>query len=190
MNGNESRYCQRIFDMSITYNNNMNKLKHNIIIGIIFVLITGTISHFVYDWSGKNPILGLIFPINESVWEHMKLCFFPMLFYSYYMNQKVKDDYPCVTSSLLFGILMSTFLIPVHFYSYSGTLGYNSTFLDISTFILSVLLSFTVIYKFTLSCKLPRYMPLLKFAVIITAVCFIIFTYFPPNLGIFKDPTR
>ena len=57
----------------------MNSLKSNMILGTVFVLITGTISHFIYDWSGQNYILGLIFPTNESTWEHMKLVFFPML---------------------------------------------------------------------------------------------------------------
>lgn len=168
----------------------MDKLKRYTIIGIIFVLITGTLAHFVYDWSGNNAVLGLIFPINESVWEHMKLSFFPMLVYSLYMDKKVRDEYPCVTSSLLFGTLMSTFLIPVLFYSYSGILGYTSTVLDIATFIVSVLLSFWAVYRLSLSCRLVSYTPLLQFAVIITAVCFVIFTYFPPDIGIFQEPAK
>lgn len=35
----------------------VSSLKFYVIKGIIFVLITGTISHFVYDWSGNNFIL-------------------------------------------------------------------------------------------------------------------------------------
>ena len=57
----------------------MNTLKKYIIKGTIFVLITGVISHFVYEWSGNNRLVGLFFPTNESVWEHMKLCFYPYL---------------------------------------------------------------------------------------------------------------
>ena len=168
----------------------MDKLKRYTIIGIIFVLITGTLAHFVYEWSGNNAVLGLIFPINESVWEHMKLSFFPMLVYSLYMDKKVRDEYPCVTSSLLFGVLMSTFLIPVLFYSYSGILGYTSTVLDIATFVVSVLLSFWAVYRLSLSCRLVSYTPLLQFAVIIVAICFVLFTYFPPDIGIFQDPAK
>ena len=39
------------------------------ILGTVFVLITGTISHFIYDWSGQNYILGTFL--------------IPVLFYSY-----------------------------------------------------------------------------------------------------------
>ena len=98
----------------------MTKLKLYTITGIIFVLITGTIAHFIYEWSGNNALIGFLVPINESVWEHMKLSFFPMLFYSFYMIYKLEPDYPCIGSSSMFGVLLSTFLIPVLFYTYSG----------------------------------------------------------------------
>ena len=62
-------------------------------------------------------------------------------------EQKLKYNYPCVTSSLLLGVLLGTFLIPVLFYTYSGILGRNITFLDISTFIVSIVLAFRAVYK-------------------------------------------
>lgn len=168
----------------------MNKLKLNIIKGIIFVLITGTLSHFIYEWSGNNFILGLFFPVNESTWEHMKLCFFPMLLYCFYMDKKVRSDYPCITSSMLFGILLSTLLIPVIFYTYSGILGKNFLLLDIGTFIISVLLAFAAVYRLALSCKSEPYTQVLKSLVLITVVLFFVFTCYPLNIGIFIDPTK
>lgn len=179
-----------IFLSSVPYNTVMNKLKSYIIKGIIFALIVGAISHFVYEWSGENYFLGFFFPVNESTWEHMKLCFFPMLFYSLYMNGKVKEDYPCVTSALLFGILLSTCLIPVIFYTYSGILGRNFLILDIAAFAASVLLAFYAIYRFTLSCKLSSYTTLLMLLVLAVAVCFFIFTYHPLSIGIFMNPAE
>lgn len=163
----------------------MNKLKHYSILGTIFVIITGTISHFIYEWSGNNFILGLIFPVSESTWEHMKLCFFPMLAYSLFMNKRLKSDYPCITSALLSGLLLGTFLIPVIFYTYSGILGHNWLPLDIATFMLSVILAFISIYRLCSSCKMASYALLLKLFVLFTIIFFFIFTYFPPDIGIF-----
>lgn len=168
----------------------MKQLKYYTIKGTIFVLITGIISHFVYDWSGNNRFIGLLFPINESVWEHMKLCFFPMLLYSFYMNRKLASDVPCVTSALLFGVLLSTYLIPVLFYTYSGILGYNIAILDISTFFVSVILSFIVVYRLASSCRVASYTPTLKLLTFLTAISFFLFTYHPLNLGIFVDLAR
>lgn len=155
----------------------MNRLKRYTIIGIVFVIITGTLAHFVYEWSGYNFILGYFFPVNESTWEHMKLCFFPMLTYAIFMNRQLKAAYPCITSALLFGILLGTFLIPVIFYTYSTILGTNYLFLDIATFIVSVLLAFYAVYRLTLSCNVKVWTPLLKLCVAVMTVCFWIFTY-------------
>ena len=89
----------------------MNQLKRYTIIGTVFVIFLGTISHFFYDWSNNNFIVGLFAPVNESTWEHMKLIFFPMLLFSLFAIPKLKENHPCITSSLFSGILVGTALI-------------------------------------------------------------------------------
>lgn len=166
----------------------MKHFKTYTIIGIIFVLITGTIAHFLYDWSGNNYIVGLFTPINESIWEHMKLIFFPMLIYSLLIIFKFKDTYSCITSSLCFGILAGTLLIPLFFYAYTSVLGKDVYILDIGIFILSIILAFWLSYKLTLSCRLEPYTFLLCFYVCVLFVCFILFTNHHPSAKIFEDP--
>lgn len=90
----------------------MKHLRHCTIIGIIFVMLTGTLSHFLYDWSGQNPVVGLFTPVNESIWEHMKLLFFPMLLYSLIMILKYRRQYPHIASALFFGLIAGTILNP------------------------------------------------------------------------------
>lgn len=165
----------------------MSQLKFFTIIGAIFVLITGTLAHFLYHWSGNNTTVGLFAPINESIWEHMKLLFFPMLLYSVVMVVKFKEKYPCIAPSLCFGILAGTLLIPVFYYAYTYILGRNLFILDISIFILSVLIAFWLSYKLTLSCKLTPYAFLLYGLLCIFFVSFLVFTYYPPELELFED---
>ena len=62
------------------------------IAGILCVSILGTLLHFTYRWSGRNPLIGLIAPVNESVWEHMKLLFFPMLLFGLWNLKGVTED--------------------------------------------------------------------------------------------------
>lgn len=112
----------------------MKHLKRYTIIGIIFVLITGTIAHFLYDWTGNNHIAGFFAPINESIWEHMKLLFFPMLIYSIFIIFKFQKSYPCIASSLCFGILIGTLLIPIFFYAYTSIIGKDIFILDIGIY--------------------------------------------------------
>lgn len=167
----------------------MKSLKRHTVLGIIFVLFAGTLAHFLYDLSDNNHMIGLFTPVNESVWEHMKLLFFPMLLYSFFMISQLKDDYHCIASSLCFGILAGTLLIPVLYYAYTALLGRNFFILDIGTFIVSVLFAFRTSYRLTLSCKAKPYAVILCILTGILFICFIRFTYHPPALTIFAEPS-
>ena len=165
----------------------MNQLKRYIIIGTIFIIISGTLSHFFYEWSNNNFVVGLFSPINESTWEHMKLVFFPMLLFSLIANSKLKEIYPCITSSLLFGILIGTFLIPIIFYTYTGIIGTNYAFLDISSFFIAVILGELISFKRIVNNKKCN-KTILGLIIGILFICFILFTYIPPKINLFKDP--
>lgn len=166
----------------------MKHLKRYTIIGIIFVVIMGSLAHFLYDWSGNNKIVGLFTPINESIWEHMKLLFFPMFLYSLFIIFKFQKIYPCITSALCFGIVTGTLLIPIFFYAYTGILGKDFFILDIATFIVSILIAFWLSYKLTIPCRLEPYTCLLCFLVFVLFICFLQFTYHPPAAKIFEYP--
>lgn len=166
----------------------MKQFKCYIIGGIIFTLLAGTFSHFLYEWTNQNFIIGLFAPVNESIWEHMKLIFFPMLFYSFIINFKFRNNYPCITSSLSFSILLGTLLIPIFFYMYTKITGQDIFFLDIITFILSTIIAFFAVYKLTFSCKIKPYAFLLYFVLCVCLICFLLFTYNPPNAEIFANP--
>ena len=165
----------------------MKNLKLYLILGTIFIIIAGTLSHFVYDWSGQNFVLGFFFPVNESTWEHMKLIFFPMLIYSLFVGIKYKENYPCLMPALLLGSLWGTFFIPVLFYTYTGILGNNYAPLDIAVFVVSVIIAFTIAYRNALSCQADSYRQYIYILTFIILLCFMRFTYSPPAIGIFSD---
>lgn len=167
----------------------MRLLKRYTIIGALFVLIAGTLAHFLYDWTGRNHVAGLFVPVNESIWEHMKLVFFPMLLYSLVMIVRLRGSFPCIVPSFGFGILVGTLLVPVFYYGYTFLLGRDFFVLDIADFLLSTLVAFLLAYRFTLSCRLKGFAPVLWGMVCVLFVCFMMFTYHPPDAEIFADPS-
>lgn len=174
----------------------MNQLKKYTLFGIIFVSVFGTLSHFVYEWSGENTLIGLFFPINESTWEHIKLLFFPMLIYLLYMQRRLKSYYPDVLPVLFYGLLFGCTLIPVLFYTYSGILGRTVMWFDIAIFYISVLSAFFFIYRRIISEKTGYlfYSPHKPkkagpcLLVLLFFIAFIVFTFLPPDIGIFHSP--
>lgn len=164
--------------------------KRYTVIGIFFVMILGSVWHFVYEWSGNNFFVGFFFPINESVWEHMKLLFFPMLLYSLFMITRFKDEYPCISSAYSVGILTGTMLIPIVFYTYTGILGRDIVVMDFLTFAFSIIIAFYFGFKLTVTCKFEKYKSLFYLLIIVLTISFILFTYLPPNIGLFTESTK
>ena len=163
----------------------MKQLKLWFALGAIFVSITGTLSHFLYSWTGENFFVGLFSPVSESVWEHMKLLFFPMLLFSLFMAGKLKNRYPCVISALCFGILAGTVCIPTLFYAYTFAAGKSIFILDLAIFLFSTITAFFLAYQLTLSCRMQAYTAVLCILVCALFACFIVFTYHPPSFGMF-----
>lgn len=166
----------------------MSKLKKYFILGAIFVSILGTLLHFAYSLLGENLIVGLFTPVSESIWEHTKLIFFPMILCALFFNFKLKKDCSCVLSALIYGALLGIILIISLFYTYSGILGTNYAVADISIFFISVIWSFYVSYKKALSCKTKKYSYLLNVLAVIVIILFFIFTVSPPDIPLFIAP--
>lgn len=162
-------------------------LKNFHIISVIIDMVLGTLLHFTYDLSGNNNFVALFSAINESTWEHLKLLFFPMLLtsiigYIFFFNSN--NSYWC---SRLIGILISLTFTVIFFYTYSGILGKNIAFIDISSFFLSVILGELTSY-FLLTQNIPCNKKYALFPLAALVFLFFTFTFNPPHIGLFKDP--
>lgn len=164
-------------------------LKKYTITGIIFVSILGTLAHFIYDWTGNNPVIGLFTAVNESTWEHMKLLFFPMLMFYIFIWFKLRKTTAGALPAFLIAILIGTGMIPVLFYTYTGILGFMITAANLAIYYVSVVTAFTIFYLLSSRTKIEEVNIILYFVITLFICMFFLFTYDPPKLGIFIDPT-
>ena len=153
----------------------------------IFCLILGTILHFTYEWFNYNVIVGLFSTINESVWEHLKLLFYPMFFISIIGYFKIGRKLCNYWYAQMYGIVFALIFVVVFFYTYTGIIGTNFAIVDIASFFIAVALGQYIAYRkmeSTFSCnKLVSIIILL-----VLCLCFFAFTFFPPHIALFKDP--
>ena len=162
------------------------------VLGFLFTAVVGTLLHFVYEWTGESPIAGLISAVNESTWEHLKLLYVPMIFFGVFEFFRYGKETPCFFPAKLTAILSGMLFISAFFYTYRGILGYNLDFLNIFDFFLGSAVAWRVQYKLLRhrkSCSPIRHGVGLL-GLIILGVLFAVFTFYPPNLGIFIDPTK
>ena len=156
------------------------------ILSVIFTIILGTVLHFTYQWSNQNILIGTFSAVNESTWEHLKLLFFPMLITTivgYFYIGKDVSNFLCAKT---IGIIVAMSFTVIFFYTYTGVLGINFAVLNILTFIFSVILGDFIAYKIMTS-NFSCNNRIAIITLIILFFCFLLFTFFPPNIGLFKS---
>ncbi len=52
------------------------------LVSIPVIILVGTALHFVFDWSGRRRIVAVFAPVNESLWEHVKMAYWPLVLYT------------------------------------------------------------------------------------------------------------
>ncbi len=165
-------------------------MKKWYVVGTIFILIFGSFLHFVYEWL-QYDIIGIFGAVNESIWEHLKLLFWPALSFSIVEYTYIGHQYENYITAKAISFYLGLFLIISLFYTYTGIVGNNYLVVDILIFILSVFISQYVGYKITISNRsfnqIINFISLLGIVLIIFA--FVIFTFNPPHIPLFQDPT-
>ena len=163
--------------------------KRNVI-AFFIISIIGTLSHFVYEWTGKPYLIGLFFPVNESTWEHLKLLFFPSLIYFAVVYFTLKEKPKNYISATAISIIAGMLSIVVMFYTYQGVLGRNIDFLNILIYFLGVIMTVYIMQRIlkTQSYSSGTANVISLFFLLLTAILFIFFSFNPPSLGIFLPP--
>ena len=156
--------------------------------GFATTALLGTLLHFLYEWLGEKRWIAAFSGVNESTWEHMKLLFWPMFAFAivqsfFFPEQK---NFWCVK---LKGILLGLLLIPVIFYTYNGAIGRSPDWINITIFFICDASAFLYEnHKFKKEDSPCRRKKAAIALLCIIGVLFIVFTFAPPTLNIFKDP--
>ncbi len=165
-----------------------NKILQWEILGIIFIIIVGTLFHFLFEWLYSWPPIGAFTAVNESVWEHLKLPYWPLVFFSLIEYNYLKNDSKNFIIGKAIAALISIGTILIIFYSYTAILGIEILIVDILSFFIGVIIGQLVSYKIISSNELKKWISIVSWIIIIgLGLALIIFTYLPPHLPIFQD---
>lgn len=160
--------------------------------GLTFTAVLGTLLHFLYAWTGSIA-LAPFSAVNESTFEHMKILFFPMLFFAFIESRFLKEDFPCFWQVKAVGVTLGTLLIPILFYTYNGAFGKSPDWLNIFIFFVAAGVAYfveTQLFKREQTEKSGKIRSVFaKILLTVWAILFIFFTFAPPALPLFQDPT-
>ncbi len=156
--------------------------------GFAVTSFAGTLLHFLYDWFGEAVWIAPFSGVNESTWEHMKLLFWPMMFYAV-VQRAFSKEIENYWNIKLQGISLGLLLIPILFYTYNGVIGKSPDWINIAIFFFAAAIAYRYetkkFFKHTASCLSSK-------AALVILCCigflFVLFTFFTPRIGIFQDP--
>ena len=165
-------------------------LKKIKIINIILFFALSFLWHFMYDWF-PNFLISIFFPVNESIWEHMKIIFGVIVFGSLIslilMNKfhiKHNNFYVEIITKAVLGVLFYLIIfIPLY------------KWLDENMFISISLMLITYIFVEIIGYKILKLneMNINILPIILIFLCYILFfllTYYPPHNFIFFDEIK
>jgi asparagine N-glycosylation enzyme membrane subunit Stt3 len=157
-------------------------------VGVLFIIGAGAIVHFAFDWANGFRLIAPFAAVNESVWEHLKMAFWPAIVWALLEHVPLRgrvNNFPLAKTA---GILTMTFAIPLLYYAYTGILGYGLFAVDAILFVICVLagqyLSYRLMTGDERSPHLNRTAPL---SLVVVAILFIVFTFATPHAGLFMD---
>jgi len=160
------------------------------VLGLFFITTLGTSLHFLFELSGEWPPMALFAAVNESVWEHLKMAFWPGLLWS------------ALTAHLFGGwsdwrywgcrglsLMVPPIMIVVLFYGYTAILGTHSLIADVIVFYVAVTLG-QIAFYFIIK-QGNNLVQTLRVGVgllIASVILFSTLSYFPLPFGMFIDP--
>ena len=173
-------------------NPSLSHPKKWILKGIPALFLLGSLWHFLYQILGECFLIGLIAPINESVWEHGKLVLWPIILWwsLYYVwqgkHRQIRTD--SWFFSTLLSLVIALLTIPLLYYAYTGAFGVELLWVDILILLVALVLGqLAGLYSYCRGFSLPA--KLVWLILLALVVLFAYFTLCPPHLPLFQDST-
>lgn len=156
------------------------------LIGLLFCLLFSFLLHYFYEWSNQNQFITWFSPINESVWEHGKLLFYPYFIFSIIELFSIKNiNYKSFITAKAIPLIFCIPAMIAIYYTYSGVLGANIEWVNIAIAVVIIIAMFAFSYSsYRLGWWLDGYQALAVIAIGIL-IMIIVFTYYPINIPLF-----
>lgn len=164
-------------------------MKRNIWLAFALSAVLGAAWHFFYDWV-PLPLVALAAPVNESVWEHLKLLYFPVLLVGAGLSLRWRGSRQLLWSGLLTALLAMPLGLCAAYYLLLGALGVQGLAVDLTLYALSMAGGAALCWQLVRSGRALGQLGLLVMAVGIYGAALVVFTLAAPPLPIFAPPVR
>lgn len=149
-----------------------------------FLSIIGTVFHFLNDWTGNSRWTVWFAPVNESIWEHLKLLYFPGWIPLIVGVIREKQNFAAQTAGIILGMIWIT----AAYYTLYGITGRNWGWVNILIFIIGCCIAAWIGQHKPQCLANAAADGIAAFLLFVFLILFLRFTYAPPDLPFFADP--
>lgn len=157
-----------------------NSVSPRLFFAFALAALAGVCLHFVYDLL-PCAVTALFSPVNESIWEHLKLIYWPYLAAMALVTGKAGRGN---RGSWLFTLLVISVAMLTAGYVYHISLGGDSVAFDIGLYIVLIAAGFWLPGRLK-NCA-GHSAPVL-FLTVLLGFCIVLFTFLPPDHILFAD---
>ena len=165
------------------------KAEKTLFLTFLLSVIIGTLLHFAFEFSGGSTLVGAFTPVNESIWEHLKLILIPSILTAPIEYISFGKNYIGYFGAKSFATVIGMLFVLVGYYTYSGLVGTDYFIADILLFLGGMALTSFFTFIFTLKLNLGEREAIIGMSMIaFLLIVFMYFTFNPPMLELFRDP--
>lgn len=173
---------------------NLSKTEKFYLWAIVAVNLAATLQHFLYEWFPCN-FTATFAPVNESVWEHLKLVFYPTVaaFLTGLPILRSEGDFKKndFAASCLLAVLTEIITVAAGYYLLHAGLGISADAMwaDIALMVAAVAagqIAALHVYKrahCVRACRIGS-----QIALILIAAAFVTLSFVAPDIPIFVEP--
>lgn len=157
----------------------------------LWIIVVGSLLHFAFEWFGYWEPSAIIFPVNESVWEHLKMYFWPGLLFALFQWRFTR----CISNNYwlakLAALIISPILTTIVFQSFmtyiaKGEFHYSEMSIVVQSYICVFLSQMVSCRIQTMPQFKEKYSMQVLFGYLLLILVFSTLTYYPPKIFIFE----
>lgn len=161
----------------------MEKSTKKLLLYYLAAAAAGVLLHFLFSWL-PNPVTALVSPVRESVWEHVKLLYFPLLAAALLLGRG--GNGMGRTPWLLSLTAVCAILLGVG-YLYHITLRGESLYVDLALYFVLLAVGFLLPRVLWPLCEWPGTDKAAVALAALLGALIVWFTFFPPDTALFAD---
>jgi hypothetical protein len=155
--------------------------------GIAVIFLLGAAFHFTFAWLGSHPAAAVFFPVNESIFEHLKMTFWPTMIWAAISYNFIKNKANNFVTAKAAAVIIMPAVVVILYYLYTAFTGEN-TLVDILIFLVAVAVG-QYINSLIMTAKpwSGRWSAISAGVILVLAALYAFFTFYPPYTSFFID---